>query len=137
MRRLTLILASAVLLLAGCTSGSDSDGGSDGGTGGGGGGVADPTPSTSAASPTAGAVSGPDCDAVWKAGAVLPADYGSCVADGEEAVQDVTACTDGTSLVVYLDSFYAITGQKIVEPEIAPLQDTDEFGAAYSSCTGE
>jgi hypothetical protein len=140
MRRLTLAIVTTVLLLAGCTSGSDSEGAipsdgaasSDGSSGSSD--ADDPAPSEST---TPDVPTGPDCDAVWKAGAVLPADYGTCVSDGEAGVQDVTPCKDGTSLVVYLDSFYAVTGQKIVEPEVAPLQDTDEFGATYSACTGE
>jgi hypothetical protein len=137
MRRLTLATVTAVLLLAGCTSGSDSGGDQDEP------GAAGPTSSGEATDPapsaekTSDAPPAPDCDAVWQAGAVLPDDYTSCTVDGEAAVQDVTGCTDGTSLVVYLDSFYAITGEKIVEPDVAPLQDTEEFGAAYSTCTGE
>jgi len=139
MRRLTLATVTTVLLLAGCTSGADSDGGPTGGGADSDGGPAATGSATPAPSEptTPEAAAAPDCDEVWTAGAVLPADYTSCVTDGEEAVQDVTACTDGTSLVVYLDTFYAITGDTIVEPAVAPLQDTDEFGAAYSACTGE
>ncbi|MET1038641.1 MAG: hypothetical protein ABW075_10215 [Aeromicrobium sp.] len=131
MRRLTLLTATAVLLLlAGCSS--DGDAADSSGT--------DETataPSASGASKTPDAPSGPDCDEVWRAGQVLPDTYTSCIADGEEATQDVVECTDGSSLVVYLDTFYAVTGQEIVEPDVAPLQDTEEFGAAYSTCTGE
>ena len=143
MRRLTLAIVTTVLLLAGCTSGSDSEGAnaSDGSNGSGGSadssdssGGADPAPS---ASKTPDVPTGPECDTVWKAGAVLPADYATCVSDGEAGVQDVTPCQDGTSLIVYLDRFYAVTGQKIVEPDDAPLQDTDEFSAVYTACTGE
>lgn len=131
MRRLVFATVTALLLLSGCSSGENSDGASDG--------TADSQEPSESATPaeTSEPPSGPDCDAVWQAGEVLPADYTSCVSDGAEGTQDVTECTDGSSLVVYLDSFYAITGQKIVEPDVAPLQDTDEFGAAYSACTGE
>jgi hypothetical protein len=135
MRRLMLVTTTAVLLLGGCSSGGDSDT-SDGASGGG-----DPAPTsstpTASGSATSDTPSGPDCDDVWRAGEVLPEGYTTCVADGSEATQDVVECTDGSSLVVYLDSFYAVTGQEIVEPDVAPLQDTDEFGAAYSACTGE
>ena len=140
MRRLTLAIVTSVLLLGGCTSGSDSDGpsGADASNGSGGSDgssdAADPAPS---ASKTPDVPTGPECDTVWKAGAVLPADYATCVSDGEAGVQDITPCQDGTSLIVYLDRFYAVTGQKIVEPDDAPLQDTDEFGAVYAACTGE
>jgi hypothetical protein len=133
MRRLLLVTATAtVLLLTGCTGDSDSEPGSPDDS--------EPATSASPTSPTSAtsdAPAGPDCDAIWQAGSTLPADYTTCVADGEEATQDVVECTDGSKLVVYLDSFYAVTGQEIVEPDVAPLQDTEEFGAVYSACTGE
>jgi hypothetical protein len=130
MPRLTLVTATALLMLAGCSSGDGSDESAS---------EPEATTTASSASPSASpdAPSGPSCDDVWRAGELLPADYTSCAADGETAEQEVTDCLDGSSLVVYLDSFYAITGQEIVEPDVAPLQDTEEFGAAYSACTGE
>jgi hypothetical protein len=131
MRRLLLVTATAtVLLLAGCTGGDGSEPGAQPGS-------TDGSDAATSEAPTPDAPAGPDCDAIWQAGSTLPADYTSCVADGEDATQDVVACLDGSSLVVYLDSFYAVTGQEIVKPDVAPLQDTDEFGAAYSACTGE
>lgn len=134
MRRILLASVTTLLLLTGCTSGGDSDGGSEGSTA-----TDDPSASASAPATTeAPAVpTGPDCDAVWKAGQVLPADYTSCVSDGATGSQDVTKCIDGSSLIVYLDSFYAVTGGTIIKPKVAPLQDTEEFGAAFSACTGE
>ncbi|MET0449861.1 MAG: hypothetical protein ABW004_15715 [Aeromicrobium sp.] len=130
MRRIMLATVTALLLLAGCSSGGDSDGSTASNE-------PSSTVSPSATADTPTAASGPDCDDVWRAGQVLPADYTSCLDGGAAGTQDVTECTDGTSLVVYLDSFYAVTGEKIIEPDVAPLQDTEEFGAAYSACTGE
>lgn len=137
MRRFTLATVTALILLAGCTSGGESDGPSGGeSTGESTGSAASDEPSASAPATTE-APTGPDCDTVWQAGQVLPADYTSCVTDGVPGTQDVTECTDGSSLIVYLDSQYAVTGGEIVEPDVAPLQDTEEFGAVYSACTGE
>ncbi|MET0931801.1 MAG: hypothetical protein ABWX74_19945 [Aeromicrobium sp.] len=127
MRRITLATVTALLILGGCSSGGDSDGPA----------TSDDRASTPSASTDVPAPPEPDCDTVWRAGETLPADYSSCVSDGAAGPQDVTECLDGSSLVVYLDSFYAVTGGEIVEPDVAPLQDTDEFGAAYSTCTGE
>lgn len=130
MRRLTLVTVSAVLLLTGCSSSSESDGGEL---------DAFPDPETTT-SPTQSATpdpGDPECAAVWVAGQTLPGDYTSCRADGEAPSQDVVDCQDGTSLVVFDDRSFAVTGQEIVEPADAPLQDTDEYGAAYTTCTGE
>ncbi len=56
---------------------------------------------------------------------------------GTVGPQDAVTCLDGTSLIVFDDRFWAVTGQQVVEPDDAPLQDTDEYGAAYVTCTGE
>lgn len=123
MRRLTYI-ALTVLLLAGCNGKSDGDS-KDGGDKDG--------PTTSATpKPT-----GPPCADVWKAGATLAPDYKSCVLDGAAAPQEVYKCQDGTLLVAFNDAMYAVTGGKILQPEIQPFQDTPEYGEAYSGCTGE
>lgn len=130
MRRLTLATVATVLLLAGCTSGEGSDDT-----------AAAPAPDTSGSPTTATSTPkdepAPECDEVWKAGNKLPADYTTCLEDGQTAASDVVPCVDGSSLVVHLDTFYGITGHKISEPDVAPLQDTDEFGEAYATCTGE
>lgn len=129
MRRLSFATVTAVLLLAGCTAGEGSDGTK-----------AAPTPDevgSTTVTPSTSSAPAPDCDEVWRAGATLPARYTTCLDDGQVTSPDSTACTDGNSLVVHLDTFYAVTGQKIAEPDVAPLQDTDEFGQAYETCTGE
>ena len=131
MRRLVICTATTLLLLAGCTSGSDADG-SDGSDVS----LTDPDETPSPAAPEA-APSSPECAFVWVAGQVLPNDYTGCQSDGREGSQDVVECTDGASLIVYLDRFYGITGDEIIEPADAPLQDTEEYGETYSACTGE
>jgi hypothetical protein len=128
MSRLALVTVTALLLLAGCTSGSDIDP-SDGGKG-------DAKPKPTATRTTA-APTGPDCAEVWKDGATLPDDYTKCVEDGDYGLQDVTKCDDGTRLVAYSDTYFAVTGGRISKPDIAPMQDTEEYGQAYSACTGE
>jgi hypothetical protein len=134
MPRLAALIATALLLLAGCTS-SDSGGTSgDGDESGTGSGASSDKPSASA---TTKAPTGPDCADVWKAGATLPEDYSTCVADGAYGVQDVTKCQDGTRLVAFADSYYAVTGGRIRKPDVAPMQDTEEYGQAFAACTGE
>lgn len=135
MRRLTLATLTTVLLLAGCTSGSDSDGPDE--TDASSSSDSPAATDSTAKTPDSPGEAEPDCDTVWKAGHILPGGYTSCLDDGESVKPDVTACKDGSSLIVHLDSFYAVTGKKIVEPDVAPLQDTDEFGSVYESCTGE
>ena len=80
---------------------------------------------------------GPDCADVWQAGQTLPADYTECAAGAELGPQDVTDCDDDTRLVVFDDVLWAVTGGKVVEPDASPVQDTEEYGAAYAACTGE
>lgn len=129
MRRLLPALVT-VLLLTGC-SGSSSEGAAPGDEGDRGGAA------SSSGAPTPKSPTGPDCDDVWKAGKTLPADYDGCVTNGSAGEEEIVKCTDGTRFVAYLDTFYARTGDTIVEPEVAPMQDTDEFSAAYTACTGE
>ena len=124
MPRLAILTVTALLLLAGCTS-------SDGGSGDGGKDSAKPS-ATTTAPPT-----GPDCASIWKDGATLPEDYTKCVDNGAYGTQDVFECQDGTKLVAYADSLYAVTGGRISKPKVAPMQDTPEYGKAYSACTGE
>lgn len=121
MRRLAILILTA-LLLTGCTGGSDAKDGDkkDGGT------------SSATPKPT-----GPACDSIWKAGETLPETYKSCVLDGAIATQEVYECKDDTKLVAFNDSMYAITGGKILQPEIQPFQDTEEYGKVYAECTGE
>lgn len=122
-----LLGVTAALVVAGCSS---SKGGSEGGNGD------EPTVKPSA-SPSASGSRGPDCASIWKAGATLPKDYTQCIKDGAVARQDVTKYKDGTTLVAYADTYYAITGGTIRKPEVAPMHDTEEFGKAFSDCTGE
>lgn len=127
MPRLAILTVTALLVLAGCTS-SDGNGDGDGG----GNDSAKPSATKTSAAPT-----GPDCAEVWKNGATLPEDYTKCVEDGAYGVQDVTECEDGTKLVAYADAYFAVTGGPISKPDVAPMQDTEEFGTVYASCTGE
>lgn len=128
MPRLAIVTVTALLVLAGCTS---SDGKGDG-DGGGGDDSAKPSATKTTAAPK-----GPDCAEVWKNGATLPEDYTKCVEDGAYGLQDVTECQDGTKLVAYADAYFAVTGGKISQPDVAPMQDTEEFGTVYAACTGE
>ncbi len=132
MLRLAFAAAFVLLLpLAGCSSGGESDGADLDS-------FPDPeTTTTSAPSATAAPADAPACASVWVPGQTLPAGYTTCLADGGSAPQDVMDCLDDTSLIVFDDRLYAVTGQEIVEPADAPLQDTDEFGSVYVACTGE
>ena len=118
-----------LLLLAGCHS---SDSGKP---------TATDTASSSASStpttPSTPGPHGPSCKDVWQAGATLPKDYTTCDEGGTVGTQDVTKCKDGTKLVAYSDTYYAITGGRISKPKVAPMQDTLAFGKVYASCTGE
>ncbi len=114
-----------VLLLAGCNGTSD-DGSKAGGS--------DKDGSTASATPTP---TGPSCADIWKADETLPDDYTSCVLDGAIARQEVYECLDGTKLVAFNDAMYAVTGGKILAPEVQPMQDTPEYGKVYADCTGE
>jgi len=125
MSRLAVLTVTALLLLAGCTS---SDGGrSDG----------DKETTKPSATKTTPAPTGPACASIWKKGTTLPAGYTRCVDDGAYGLQDVTKCQDGTKLVAYSDTYFALTGGRISKPKVAPMQDTPEYGKAYSACTGE
>lgn len=97
----------------------------------------DSTPSTSAKSTRAPEVAGPDCADVWKAGKTLPADYTECDAGTTQGRQVVTKCLDDTRLVLYNDALWGVTGGKVVGSDVFPVQDTEAYGAAYSTCTGE
>lgn len=124
MPRLAVLAVTTLILLAGCTSDGEGDGDKDS--------AKKPSASKTTAKPT-----GPDCAGIWKDGATLPASYTTCVADGVLGPQDVTECQDGSTLVAYSDTFFAVTGGEISKPEVAPMQDTKEFGEAYTACTGE
>lgn len=123
MPRLAILTVTLLLLLAGCTS-SDDKGDDD----------KDSKPS---ATETTAAPTGPDCAGIWKDGATLPEDYTKCVDKGAYGTQDVTECEDGTKLVAFSDTYFAITGGPIAKPKVAPMQDTPEYGKAYAACTGE
>ncbi|MEV7396606.1 hypothetical protein [Aeromicrobium sp. NPDC092404] len=125
MPRLAIVTLTALVMLGGCTSSDDKGGGSSDGT-------AKPSATTSTPAPT-----GPDCADIWKAGLTLPKDYTKCVEDGAYGLQDVTECQDGSRLVVFSDTLFAVTGEPISKPDVAPLQDTEAFGLAYTACTGE
>jgi hypothetical protein len=124
MPRFAILTATALVLLAGCTSsdGKDDDGKDS----------AKPSAARTSAAPK-----GPDCAGIWKAGATLPDDYTTCVDNGAYGAQDVTDCEDGTKLVAFSDTYFAITGGPISKPKVAPMQDTEEYGKAYATCTGE
>lgn len=132
MSRIVLLTVTTLLLVGGCTASSDSGSddnasGSDGSSGSG-----TPGATKSPEVPT-----GPDCASTWKAGATLPKDYTTCLDDGARGEQETTKCQDGTALVAYSDIYYAVTGGPILKPDVAPMQDTEEYGAAYDACTGQ
>lgn len=126
------ILVMSCLLFAGCTAGSGSGGEPNAEASSAQTSSPDASPPTATSKPA-----GPDCQAIWKPGQLLPKDYTSCTVDGQEGAQEVIACKDGSSLVIYRDELYAVTGTPVIEPDVAPLQDTAEYGEAYSNCTGE
>lgn len=123
MRR--LFAASAVLAFAvsGCTSGGDGDSPEEG--------------SGTLTSTTGPSAKEPQCADIWSTGKKLPDDFSTCYLDDRAAQLDVTECTDGTRLIVAEDIMWARTGESIHKPKVAPLQDTEEYGAAWSDCTGE
>jgi hypothetical protein len=124
MSRLVILVVTALVLLAGCTSSDDKS-------------SADDKDSAKPSATTTAPPTGPDCGGIWKAGATLPEDYTKCVDNGAYGPQDVTECQDGTKLVAYTDEYFAVTGGRIAKPAVAPMQDTEEFGKAYAACTGE
>ena len=124
MSRLVILTVTTLVLLAGCTSSSDDS-------------SADDKDSAKPSATTTAPPMGPDCAGIWKAGATLPEDYTKCVDNGAYGLQDVTKCEDGTKLVAYTDEYFAVTGGRISKPAVAPMQDTPEFGKAYTACTGE
>jgi hypothetical protein len=134
MSRFALLLAS-LLLVTGCTSSSDDDGGSGSGSNGTAGGGAS-SGGTSSTPGTDDAPTGPDCADVWQEGKTLPDDYETCLTGGQEGPQEVTECQDGSRLVEFDVAYYAVTGGEIKKPNVAPMQDTDEFSAAYDDCVG-
>lgn len=82
-------------------------------------------------------LSGPACDSIWKDGETLPTDYDGCVKDGKRAIEDTFTCRDESTLIVFADTYFAVTGGKIAKSSVAPLQDTEEYGKVYAACTGE
>ena len=78
----------------------------------------------------------PDCGEIWKDGATLPEHYAGCVSNGSTRLEESTKCSDGSTLFIHDEQFYAVTGQKIVAPEVAPLEDTPAFGKVHNTCTG-
>lgn len=124
-------LLAVLLLGVGCTT-SDDDGGAAGGSAG----PSDQPRATSSAAPED-VPDGPDCARVWRAGEVLPTDYDLCVQDGVAGVQDVTECVDGPPLIVFDDELFARPGEEVQAPTASPVQDTEEFGAAYAECTDD
>lgn len=110
-----------VFALSACTGGSDKPSG----------------PKSSAPGSGSSGPLGLACADIWKDGAVLPKDYDGCIKDGRAGDQEKVDCQDGTSLIVFEEVFYAMTGGKITKPAAAPLQDTEGYSKAYSACTGE
>ena len=94
------------------------------------------TSSSTSAGPTDGP-SEPACADIWKEGGVLPKDYEGCVSGGKPGNQESVDCQDSRSLIVFEEVFYAVTGGTIRKPADAPLQDTEEYGKAFTACTGE
>ena len=131
MPRLALLLVVALLALAGCSGGDDQDDAAAPDA------VTPPSASSPGSTPTPTPVpTGPACDTVWSAGDVLPDDYEQCVEKGAAGVQDVIECSDGPPLVVFDDELYGRPGEKIRASDVSPVQDTEQFGEAYSECTG-
>lgn len=136
MRRLSFVIVS-VLLLAGCSSGGSSDGPDE----------AEQSPGSAVATDTPGASgspaatskvpTGPPCSSVWQEGKTLPADYEGCLDGDTPGEADVIDCSDGSQLITYADEFFARSGQEIMKPVDAPIQDTEDYSAAFSDCTGE
>lgn len=93
------------------------------------------TISTPGKTPTSGPTL-PDCTSIWNADSTLPKDYTGCQIGGRTRLEQSTACKDKTTLIIHDEQFYAVTGQKIVMPAIAPLEDSEAFGKLYSACTG-
>lgn len=107
--QLSLVAASAlVLVTAGC-GGSDSE--SSGGRGG-----------------------LPGCKDVWKVGSTLPSDYDGCMSDPDttELAVSVT-CDDGSKFTTSGDRFFAKYGGKIAAgPNGADGSDDQALDEAYS-----
>ena len=135
MRRLLALAALSLTLASGCTS-SD-DGGPLGPDPSGSASTSAPNGDDSSSDDAAPGPTGPACDDVWQVGDDLPSDYSECAAGTEQGSQEVTECQDGSSLVVFDDVLYAVTGGQIKESDVSPLQDTPEFSAVFSDCTGE
>lgn len=117
-----------IVSLSACSGGGSDDSSSD-----------KPTSGTSESTPGKTPTNGPklpDCGDIWKADAMLPTDYAGCAIGGETKLEQSTKCKDGTALIVHDEQFYAITGHKIVEPRIAPLEDSAAYGKVFSACTG-
>ncbi|MBC7594802.1 MAG: hypothetical protein H7288_12830 [Kineosporiaceae bacterium] len=97
--------------------------------------------SPSASSPrsagSTGVPSTPPCINIWEEGSVLPRSYKGCVSDGKPGAEESANCQDGTSLMVFEEAFYAVTGAKIRKSAVSPLQDTEEYSKAFTACTGE
>lgn len=96
-----------------------------------------PSASSSTGTGSTDVPSTPACMNIWKEGSVLPQDYTGCVSDGKPGAEESVNCRDDTSLIVFGEAFYAVTGGTIRKPADAPLQDTEEYGKAFASCTGE
>lgn len=97
------------------------------------------TSGTSESTPGKAPTSGPKlpaCGDIWQADATLPADYAGCALDGETRLEQSTKCKDDTHLIVHDEQFYAVTGEKVIEPKAAPLEDSPAFGKAFVACTG-
>ena len=76
----------------------------------------------------------PACDGIWKEGEDLPEDYEGCGKGAAASLSEAVDCEGDRFLVIYDETFYAITGEEIKKTKIAPLQDTDEYTKAYDDC---
>lgn len=96
-----------------------------------------PSASSSTSTGSTDGPSAPACVDIWKEGSVLPPGYIGCVSDGKPGAEESVNCQDDTSLIVFDEVLYAVTGGTIWKPAVAPLQDTEEYGKAFAACTGE
>ena len=115
-----------IFALSACTGSDGSPSGND-----------SPGASTPTGSGSIGGSSTPACSDIWKDGAVLPSGYTGCVSDGKPGAEESVKCQDDTSLIVFNEAFYAVTGAKIRKSADSPLQDTEQYSKAFTACTGE
>jgi hypothetical protein len=119
-----LVVLAALLVVSACGSDDTSP-------------AADPaltasgSPSTSATESTSTA---PDCATVWVDGQQLPAPYRGCQ-DGAKLVKvQAIYCSQGSRLVTFGRTFYAVPGKRVNEVATALAHDRT-FQRAVANCT--